>query len=104
MKKTDIGQTLKNLLKEKGLSVRKAAASIPVPQATLNSMVNGRPPGRLDHLIAIAKFFNLSLDELVFGEARATIEFDELEFNDLFDGLVRLRIQKVIGPKKRRKS
>lgn len=99
-----LGPTLKKLLKEKKMSVRKAAAEIGIPQATLNSIVNGRVPRKLEYIIKIAAHFNLSLDEMLLGKSKQTIELDSLELSPFFDGLVRLQIHKVIGTKSRIKG
>lgn len=95
---------LKKLLKENKLSVRKAATEIGIPQATLNSIVNGRIPKRLDYVVKIAAYFNLSLDEMLLGKSKQTIELDSLELSPFFDGLVRLQIHKVTGTKSRIKG
>lgn len=80
------------------MSVRKAATEIGIPQATLNSIVNGRIPKRLDYVVKIAAYFNLSLDEMLLGK-KHTIDLNQLELTPFFDGLVRLQIHKVNGGK-----
>lgn len=86
------------------MSVRKAAAEIGIPQATLNSIVNGRVPRKLEYIIKIAIHFNLSLDEMLLGRSRQVIELESLELSPHFDGLVRLQIHKVTGIKPRIKG
>lgn len=98
MENIKLSGTLKRLLKEKRMSVRKAATDIGIPQATLNSIVNGRVPRRLDYVIKIAHYFNLSLDEMLLGK-KQTIDVNQLELSPFFDGLVRLQIHKVSGVK-----
>lgn len=98
MENIKLSSILKKLLKEKKMSVRKAAAEIGIPQATLNSIVNGRVPRRLDYVIKIASYFNLSLDEMLLGKKQA-LDVNQLELNPFFDGLVRLQIHKVAGIK-----
>lgn len=104
MNNIKLGSTLKKLLKEKKMSVRKAAAEIGIPQATLNSIVNGRVPRKLDYIIKIAMHFDLSLDEMLLGKSNQSIELESLELSPHFDGIVRLQIHKVIGIKSRIKG
>lgn len=94
-----LGAVLKKLLKENKLSVRKAAVEIGIPQATLNSIANGRMPKRLDYVIKIAAYFKLSLDEILLGKSTQSVDLENLEFSPYFDGLVRIKIEKVIGTK-----
>ena len=104
MENIKLGAVLKKLLKENKLSVRKAATEIGIPQATLNSIVNGRLPRRLDYVLKIAAYFNLSLDEMLLGKSRQNISVENLELSPYFDGLVRIKIEKVIGTKSRIKG
>lgn len=95
-----LGIMLKKLLREKNMSVRKAASEIGIPQATLNSIVNGRIPRRLDYVVKIATYFNLSLDEMLLGKSNQAIDIEKLDFTPFFDGLVRLQIHKISGTTK----
>lgn len=104
MNNIKLGPTLKKLLKEKKMSVRKAAVEIGIPQATLNSIVNGRVPRKLDYIIKIAIHFDLSLDEMLLGKSKQNVALDNLELSPHFDGLVRLQIHKVTGIKSRIKG
>lgn len=100
MENIKLGSILKKLLKEKRISVRKAASDMDIPQATLNQIVNGRIPRRLDYVVKIANYFNLSLDEILLGK-KQTLDINQLEMSPFFDGLVRLQIHKVTGAKEK---
>ena len=99
MENIKLAAVLKKHLKQKGKSIRQAAIETGVPQATLNQICNGRLPRRLDYIIKIASYLELSLDELVLDKRISQINVEKLEFNEFFDGLVRLRIDRVVTGK-----
>lgn len=63
--------------------------------SSVSDFLNGREPS-LKNLKLISNFFGVSLDYLVNGSDSSKIKnIDEFEFEDLFEGVVRIKISKL---------
>ena len=60
-----IGERLKELLRDEGISQGKLAAEIGVNTATVGSWVSGRTWPRIDSLWKLAEYFMVNIDYLV---------------------------------------
>lgn len=80
--------TARQLAKETGMSI-----------STVSDVMNGRQPS-LKNLQLLATFFEVTLDYMVNGVEAKSSNANELEFEDLFEGLVRIKISKLKGSKK----
>lgn len=59
---------LKKLLKKHDLTVAKLSRATGVSQKTLHSWLDSKTPSNLDSVKKIANYFDLTLEELLFGE------------------------------------
>lgn len=59
---------LKELIYEKDITAAQLARATKVPPQTLNNWLSGQMPRNLDQLKAVADYFQVSLDYLIFGE------------------------------------
>lgn len=65
----EISTTLELLIKQAGISEAELARKINVPRATINRLASGRTPDpRASTINAIAKYFNVSVDQLLGGK------------------------------------
>lgn len=67
MKKIRFAQNLKVLRKKNGLLQREFSPKIYTTVESVCKWERGRSLPRLDLLVIVAEFFNVSLDDLVFG-------------------------------------
>lgn len=104
MENIKLSQVIKKHLKQKGKSIRQAAIEMGMSQSTLNQICQGRPTRRLDYIIKIASYLEISLDELVLDKPNPPVDIEKLAFSEFFDGLVRLRIDRVITTKNKKES
>lgn len=87
--------TLKNLLERRKISARKLAKETGMSISTISDVLNGRQPS-LKNLQLFSTYFDVSLDYLVNGkDSKNTIETDDPNFDDLFEGIVKIKISKL---------
>lgn len=91
---------LAGVMKVRNLSIRQVAALATVSPSVVQSWLSGGNPHDLRAVARLSKALGLSLEELLLGEEQSLqfskiskSEFDEV---DLFDGLCRVSIRKVI--------
>ena len=65
-----LAQNLKRKLKEQDMTVAQLSRATKVPSQTLNNWLAGLEPRSMTQVKAIALFFNVSLDELAYGEIK----------------------------------
>ena len=101
MKKVRFKEMLSQLIKEKGVSAREVARTCEIPQSTLNNYLAGRDPQKPEHLLALSKYFKVSIEFLLSGsdERRPTLE--DVLTTEVFDGWLRVKIERAI-PNKRK--
>lgn len=59
---------LKQLMKANDLTLAKLSKSTGVPKQTIHNWLTGTEPKNLSHLKKVATYFDLSIDELCYGE------------------------------------
>lgn len=65
-----LATVLKQLLKQRGMSVTELGSAVKVPPKTIYSWLNsGKSPRDIDQAKAIASYLKISLDELLYGDA-----------------------------------
>ena len=60
-----IGEVIKNLRKERGISQETLASNIGLPRYTISDWEQGRVEPNLYHLRLLSVYFNISADELL---------------------------------------
>lgn len=99
--KIQLGKTLKRLLTDKNISVRSLAKATGIPQSTLNSLVLGREPSKIEHLMVLSKYFKVNLEYLLTGEDSQPPTFENALTEDLFSGWLKVKIERAIPDKKK---
>ena len=70
-------EKLQELRKQKGLTQEELAESLYVSRTAISKWESGRGYPNIDSLRAISKFFSVSLDDLLSGDALLTIAEEE---------------------------
>ena len=100
MRKLKLAKVLKALLEKHDITARELSRATKVPQPTLTNYLSGRSANKLEHLMAIAEYFNVTLEYLLFEEAPEPTLGSVLT-EGVFDGWLRVRIDKAIPIKKK---
>lgn len=88
---------LRELLKKKGQSARKAAKACGVPLSTFNGYLKpDRHQIDPNHMLAMAQYFGVSLDYLLSGREPGR-NIDGLPTKRLFSRWVKLTIEEIAG-------
>lgn len=88
---------LRDLLKQKGQSARKAAKACGVPLSTFNGYLKpNRHQIDPNHLLAMARYFGVSLDYLLIGQ-QSSPHIDSLPTKKIFSRWVKLTIEDIAG-------
>lgn len=102
--KNELANTLKKLLAENKITARHLAKETGISISTISDVLNGRQIS-LKNLQVLATYFDVTLDYLVNGFDETRIKnIDELEFEDLFSGIVKIHISKLKTDNKRSKK
>ena len=101
MSKIQLSKSIKKLILEKEISVRELAKQTGIPQSTLNSIVNGREPGKIEHLLTLSKYFKVSLEFLLTAEDAQPPNFENVLTEDVFAGWLQVSIKRAIPDKKK---
>lgn len=102
--KKEWGQRLKSVLNERKISLRKAAAMAGVSPSVMDSWTSGATPSDLLAVKALSNSLGVSFSWLLTGEPDSggdSISIHEyFEEFTLFNGLARIKIEKLIPRKK----
>ena len=93
--KNQLPNTLKKLLTENKMTARQLSKETGISISTISDVLNGRQL-TLKNLQILSTFFEVTLDYLVNGqESKSSSNVDEMDFEDLFEGVVRIKISKL---------
>ncbi len=101
--KVRLSEVLKDLLKDRGMSLRALSRETGVSASTLSGLLSGKQSQRPDQLIKIARCLRVSVDFLLTGEDpndMDELELDKIPVNEIFSGWVKIRIEKPAFRKK----
>ena len=91
----ELSKTLQHLIDANKLTARKLARESGISVSTISDILNGRQPS-LKNLLKLSEFFDVSLDYLVNGKkSSSTHHFIESDFEELFEGIVKIKISKL---------
>jgi len=66
----NIAKNLEKYLKAEDISLNEFSKRISISPSTIHGWLNGVPPKNLNDLKKVAEYFNVTLDELCFGEVK----------------------------------
>jgi len=97
----ELHETLQELRKQKGLTQEELAQALYVSRTAISKWESGRGYPSIDSLKAIAKFFCVSIDELLCGDALLTLAEEEnkqreTRLRDLVFGLLDLCVAMLL--------
>lgn len=98
-------ETLKRLMKDRGVSMRVLAQATDIPSSTLSEWTAGREPKLGEPVVRLARFFGVSLEYLVTGkEPEQEIVGNILDgmddgFFTIHQGVYRVHVEKFRGKK-----
>lgn len=102
MKKHKLAKVLKALLEDREISARELSRATKVPQATITSFLSGRSSNKPEHLLAIAEYFNVSLEFLLFGiERHQEPGLSSILTEGIYEGWLKVKIERAIPDKRR---
>ncbi|HMN70018.1 MAG TPA: helix-turn-helix transcriptional regulator [Bdellovibrionales bacterium] len=109
MKKSKMSTVLRQLMEQRKISASKLSRETSVPAATLNSFLHGGKSTKPEHLLALSRFFGISIEQLLFGEIEPQPQFDaalldRVATEELFEGWVKVRVERAIRVKKKGSS
>lgn len=96
-KKNEFGQRLERLCKERGIAVNELARRISISSKTVHEWVgsSGRLPRNPDHIKALAQFFNVGVEFLLFGEENHINLESLISKSEIHTGLYEISIRRV---------
>lgn len=105
MSKLRLHQNLKDLIAERGVSAREVARACGIPQSTLTSILSGRGRHNPHQLLALCRYFGVSMEALLFEESERPPTLEEVFTVPVFEGWLKVNVEKAIpGKKKSRKG
>ena len=96
-----LDKILKTLIDSEKITLRKLSMQTGVPQATLSSYLAGGGSSKMEHILALAEHFNVSMEYLLFGEERKQTRLEETLTEELYSGWLKVKIERAIPDKKK---
>lgn len=101
MSKVKLKQTLEKLLKERGISARELSRQTAIPQSTINNFLSGKGSHKPEQILTLAKYFGTSMEYLLFGIDLRPPTLDEVFTEGLFEGWLKVKIERAIPSKRK---
>lgn len=89
-------QTLKLLMKEKGVSAREVCRATGIAQSTYSGLLDGTREPSVKHLPKLAEYFQTSTDYLLTGKQSQVESMERLLTEEIFEGFLKVKIERVI--------
>lgn len=92
--KSVLALNLKRILKDKDMTVAQLSRKTKVPSQTLNNWLAGLEPRNIGQVKSVAQFFEITIDELVFGDVKKSYvntldQYSDEIFAGVFDVVLR---------------
>lgn len=94
----EFGVILEDLIKSRNLSVRQFSKDIGLKPSTVNEWIgkNGRFPSSPDIIKKLARYFEITVHELLYGEPEESSSLDKiLNKEEVFSGVYEITLKKV---------
>lgn len=92
---------LKNLMKSHNITIRELAKHTSVAEGTIKTWLSGAAPRSMEDVRKVARHFCVSFEYLIFGEDEGQqTSIENLPLEDLFDGWLKVNIQRVVKANK----
>lgn len=101
MKKVKLHTVLKKFIQDKRVSAREVSRSCGIPQSTITNFLSGRGPHKPEQILKLANYFGCSLEFLLFGEDSRPPTLDEILTENIFDGWVRIKVERAVPHKRK---
>lgn len=89
----ELKKRLKHKIESNGLSVSRLAKRTGVPNTTIANWLAGQSPKNIQQLKKVANHFDITIDELVFGEAPtrkvSDFDFEQMIYAGQFDVILK---------------
>ena len=104
-RKPDLSKHLKQLMEINKVSSTQLSKECAIPASTLSTYLSGKKASYSpDHLAALADYFSVSLDYLMFGETSGASSLNSLLTEQIFDGYLKVKVERVIPNNKKDKG
>ncbi len=90
-----LGATLKQLIKQRNLTLKQVSKGASVPISTLSEAINGRMLSA-KHLLSLSRFFQVSIEFLLTGEQSQPMDLETMLSEHLFSGYLKVKIERLI--------
>lgn len=84
---------------KKGVSARAVSKAIGIPQSTYQGLLDGNREPSVAWMPSLAAYFECSIEFLLTGNDSAVTDLNKLLTEEVFDGLLRVKIERVITKK-----
>lgn len=104
-----IGENIKNIIHERRLSLKEVAHGSGIPISTLSQWCNNRQAPLAEPLMRLAKFFSVSVEQLITGQTPEAAVINEMaetfdkHFIQIHQGVYRVKIEKQVNARTTKK-
>lgn len=95
MNEIKIGETLRELIRQKRYSLKALSKATGVPASTLGEWINNRTPKNPIYIQKVASALGVSMHYLLFGEEDSQEPITKLIAEDVFKGTFEISIKRV---------
>ncbi len=92
---------LRRMMKQQKISLRQLAKETGIKPSTLSGWSNGVSPRDLSEVLVCARYFKMSLEQILFDQQPDSASLENFLTEDVFNGFLKVTIQKVISTTKR---
>lgn len=96
-----LAKILRTLIDNEKTTLRKLSSKTGVPQATLSAYLAGGSSNKMEHILALAEHFDVSMEYLLFGEDRKQSSLEDIFTEEVYSGWLKVKIERAISDKKK---
>lgn len=96
---------LKDLMAARNVTARSLSKDCNIPLSTVQSYISGKKAAySAEHLIKLADYFDVSLDFLMTAVESPKAQLNSIATEDLFEGWLKVKIERAIPTKGSKKN